>query len=153
MYESEYDKEESTMISKEKPSSSAIVLACAALLAVLAGLWVTRPANMDQRESIVATVVIYVIAAGAPLVLVFAAAITSARQGCRPSSGWWILADLVPILQLGAGATFVAGAIVHEERLAVPAVGALVAAAFLAVASGILVSRVSYEASGEVTGL
>jgi hypothetical protein len=141
------------MIGKEDPSSSAIVLACAALAAVLSGLWMTRPANMDRCESIVATAVIYVIVAGAPLALVFAAVISSTRQGCRPSAEWWILADLVPILQLGAGATFVAGAIFDEERLVVVAVAALVAAAFLAVASGVLISRISYEASGEARGL
>jgi hypothetical protein len=140
------------MISKEHFSNSALPLAGIALVAVFSGLWMTRPVNMDHQESIVAAAVIYVIVAGAPQFLVFAAAVSSARRGWSPSSAWRIVADVVPLLQLGAGATFAAAAILDEERLLALGVAALVAAAFVAVASSILISRVGYEPSGEARG-
>jgi hypothetical protein len=140
------------MISKEHFSNSALPLAGIALVAVFSGLWMTRPVNMDHQESIVAAAVIYVIVAGAPQFLVFAAAVSSARRGWSPSSAWRIVADVVPLLQLGAGATFAAAAILDEERLLGLGVAALVAAAFVAVASSILISRVGYEPSGEARG-
>jgi hypothetical protein len=140
------------MISKEHFSNSAVLLAGIALVALMSGLWMTRPVNMDHRESIVAAAVIYVIVAGAPQLLVFAAAISSARRGWSPSSAWWIVADAVPLLQLGAGATFAGAAIANEERLLAVGVAALVAAAFVAVASSIFICRVGYEPSGEARG-
>nr|NIN70092.1 hypothetical protein [Anaerolineae bacterium]NIO00260.1 hypothetical protein [Anaerolineae bacterium]NIQ83039.1 hypothetical protein [Anaerolineae bacterium] len=94
------------MISKENVTACAF-LACLALATMLTGEWMTRPADMDLRGSVVAVVVIYIILAGAPQILIFAAAVSSTRQGRVPGSWWWSTAYLVFVLQCGAGATLV----------------------------------------------
>jgi hypothetical protein len=139
------------MISKQNASISALV-ACLALVAILSGLWMTRPADMDLWGSIVAVAVIYIIVAGAPQIFIFAAAVSSMRRGRVPASGWWTTAYLVFLLQFGAGATLVAGVTVSEERLFTVAAAVLVVAALVAVASGLVVSRVAYKQSGAATG-
>jgi len=138
------------MISKQNASISA-PLACLAVVAILSGLWMTRPADMDLWGSIVAVAVIYIIVAGAPQVLIFAAALSSVRRGRVPASGWWTTAYVVFLLQFGAGATLVAGASASEERLFTVAAALLVVAALVAVASGLAVSRVPYKQSGAAT--
>lgn len=149
--ESGYDEGERTMISKENASIS-VFLACLALLAVVSGLWMTRPVAMDPWGSLSAVVVIYIIVAGGPQILIFAAAVSSARQGRVLAAGWWTVANLVFVLQVGAGATFLAGAIVREERLLAAAAAVLVVAALVAVASTIAVSRVGWKKSGAARG-
>ena len=134
------------MISKENASACAF-LACLALATVLTGEWMTRPVDVDLRGSIVAVVVIYIILAGVPQILIFAAAVSSTRQGRVPGSWWWSAAYLVFVLQCGAGATLVVGAGMGEEGLFTVAAGVLVVAALVAVASGLVVSRVGHKQS------
>jgi hypothetical protein len=140
------DEEKGTMISKENVTACAF-LVCLALAAVLAGEWMTRPADMDLRGSIVAVVVIYIILAGAPQIFIFAAAVSSTRQGRVPGSWWWSAAYLVFVLQFGAGATLVVGASTGEEGLFTVAAWLLVVAALVAVASGLVASRVGHKES------
>ena len=139
------------MISKQNGSISAF-LACLALVAILSGLWMTRPADMDLWGSIVPVAVIYFIVAGGPQIFIFAAVVSSMRQGRLPGSTWWTAAYVVFVLQFGAGATLVAGASASEERLFTVAAAVLVVAAMVAVASGLVVSRVAYKQSGAATG-
>ena len=139
------------MISKQNASISAL-LACLALVAILSGLWMTRPADMDLWGSIVAVAVIYIIVAGGPQVLIFAAALSPVRRGRVPVSAWWTTAYLVFLLQFGAGAILVAGASASEERLFTVAAAVLVVAALVAVASGLAVSRVACKQSGAAAG-
>lgn len=130
------------MISKENATISAF-LACVALVAIVSGQWMTRPVHMDLWGSVVAVVVIYIIVAGGPQILIFAAALSCARQGRVPASGWWNAAYLALALQVAAGASFIAGSILGEERLFSVAAAMLVVAAMIAVASGLLASRIA----------
>lgn len=139
------------MISKQNASVS-VFLACLALVAILSGMWMTRPADMDLWGSIVAVAVIYTIVAGGPQVFIFAAAASAVRQGRVPASGWCAAAYLVFLLQFGAGAILVAGASASEERLFTVSAAVLVVAALVAVASGLAVSRVAYKQSGAAAG-
>jgi hypothetical protein len=134
------------MISKEN-ASIPVLLACLALLAVVFGLWVTRPASMDLWASLSALVVIYIIVAGGPQILIFAAAAASARQGQVLAAAWWSVANLVFLLQVGAGAMFLAGAILGEERLLEAAAAVLVLAALSAVAATMGASRIGWQKS------
>lgn len=131
------------MISKENAGICAF-LTCLALVAIVSGEWMTRPVAMDLWGSIVAVAVIYIIFAGGPQILIFAAALSSTRQGRLPASWWWNAAYLVFLLQFGAGATLVVGASVSEERLSTVAAAVLVVAGLVAVASALAVSRVAY---------
>jgi len=135
------------MISRENATIS-ICLACLALITILAGQWVTRPADMDLLGSVVAAVVIYIIVAGAPQVLLFAAAVCCTKRGYIPPSGWWAVAYLVFGMQVAAGATFIAGGILRDERWIPLAAAVLILAALLAVASGLAASRVAYREGG-----
>jgi hypothetical protein len=100
---------------------------------------------MDLWGSVVAVAVIYAIVVGAPQILMFAAALSCTKQGRTPASEWWTAAYLVFVLQVGAGASFIAGSILGEERLFSVAAAILVVAAMIAVASGLLASRVAYH--------
>jgi hypothetical protein len=124
-------------------------LACLALLAIASGQWMTRPPNMDLWGSVVAVGVICAIVAGGPQLLVFAAAFSSIRQGRRPPSAWWTVAYLVFMLQFGAGAAFIVGAIAGEAGLFSTAAAILLVAALVAVASALVVSMVAHTQSGQ----
>lgn len=131
------------MISRENATVSAS-LACLALIAMLLGQWMTRPAHMGLLGSMVAVIVICVIVAGSPQVLIFGAALSCAKQGRMPASGWWTAVYLVFVMQFGAGVTFIAGSILGEDRLLPVAAAVLVAAALVAVASGLVASRLAH---------
>jgi hypothetical protein len=134
------------MICKENANVS-VLLACLALLAVVSGLWATRPVAMDLWVSLSGVVVIYSIVAGAPQILILAAAVSSARQGLVLAAKWWAVANLVSVLQVGAGAMFLAGALISERRLVAAAAAVLVVAASAAVAGALGASRVGWQKS------
>lgn len=127
-------------------------LACLALVATVCGQWMTRPANMDLGGSVVAVGVISAIVAGGPQLLIFAAAVSCTRQGRRPAPGWWTTAHAVFVLQFGAGAAFITGAIGGEEGLFSTAAALLVVAALVAVASGLVASRVAHNQGEQTRG-
>ena len=129
-----------------------ILLACLALVAIASGLWMTRPANMDLSDSVVAVGVISAIVAGGPQLLIFAAAVSCARQGNRPGSRWWTTACAVFVLQFVAGAAFIAGAISGEEGFFSSAAAILVVAVLVAVASGLVASKVAHSQSEQTRG-
>jgi hypothetical protein len=134
------------MTSKGSAIISAL-LACLALVALASGQWITRPASLDLWGSVLAVGVICAIVAGGPQVLIFVAAVSCTREGRIPASGWWTTAYAVFVLQFGAGAAFVVGAIVGEEILFSTAAAILAIAALVAVASALVVSRVASNRS------
>jgi hypothetical protein len=134
------------MISRENATISTI-LVCLALIAMLVGQLMTRPADMGVLGSLVAAIVIYAIMAGAPQAVIFVAAVSCSRQGQRPPSGWWTTAHLIFVMQFGAGAALIAGAILREDRLLSAAAMVLVVAALTAVVSGLAASKVAYRQS------
>ncbi len=139
------------MINKEN-ASIPVFLACLALVAVVSGLWATRPAAMDLWVSLSGVVVIYSIVAGAPQILIFASAVSSARQGLVLAAGWWAVANLVFALQVGAGAMLLGGALIGEGRLLTAAAAVLLVAALAAVADALGVSRVGWQESDAARG-
>lgn len=134
------------MISKENATIS-IILVCLALIAMLVGQWMTRPADMGPLGSIVAAMVIYAIMAGAPQAVIFVAALSCTKQGHTPPSGWWTTAHLIFVMQFAAGAALIAGAILREDRLLSAAAMVLVVAALTAVVSGLAASKVACRQS------
>jgi ABC-type multidrug transport system permease subunit len=117
------------------------ILVCLAVIAMLTGQWMTRPADMGPLGSLVAAIVIYTIMAGAPQAVIFAAAISCARQGHTPPSRWWTTAHLSFVMQFGAGTALIAGAILGEERLLSVAAMVLVVAALTAIGNGLAASK------------
>ncbi len=137
------------MISRENAVVCA-VLACLALTTVLAGQWMTRPTSMDLLGTMIAAVVIYIIVAGAPQIFVFASAMSCIRGGKALSSRWWSLAYLVFAMQFGAGAIFLAGAILGEDSVMSLAATVLVIAALIGIGAGLTASRVASGQSNAV---
>lgn len=129
-----------------------VILACLALVTIASGQWMTRPANLDLWGSVAAVAAVCAIVAGGPQVLIFAAAMSCTRQGRMPASGWWTTAYGVFVLQFGAGAAFVAGALGGEEAMFSAAAAILVVAALIAVAIGLVASRVAHNESEQARG-
>jgi len=132
-------------MSNEENATASTLLASLALIAILAGEWMTRPRHLDLPASILAAVVIYVIVAGAPQMLIFGAAASCSRQGYVPPAGWWTVAYVVFLMQFVAGATFIIGAIAGQEALSFLAAAVLTVAALVALASGLAASTVAYK--------
>jgi hypothetical protein len=128
-------------------------LVCLALIALLAGEWMTRPAQLGVGGFIVAATVIYVLVAGAPQILLFWAALFCTRPGIVPSSGWWKTAFAILAMHFVAGASLVTAAITGEEGLLSFAALLLVLAGLLAVATALAVPRLASKDSGVGLGL
>ena len=140
------------MIGRENGAISAF-LVCLALIALLTGEWMTRPAHLGVWGFIVAATAIYLLVAGAPQVLLFWAALSCARRGCIPSAAWWKTAFAILVMHFVAGASLVMGAITGEEGLFSLAAVTLVLAVLLAVAAALAAPRLASRDNGVALGL